>query len=391
MTMAAKPKLLVIGPIPPPLSGPEIVTRNLIESRVLHERYEVIHLNTTVRKSNHAKGKLDALMVWAFVSYLFRFVRCLAVTRPDYVLYLPTSATLKGWTRDGMTLLLGRMFGAKLVVLFQGGHFRYFYDSLRAPVRVVIGWLIRRSHLVLAQADTLKRQFAGIIPETHVGTLFNSIDREFFDAFESLPPRAGPTVKVLFVGHLSYAKGYCDLLQTVPDLSARYDVRFQCMGVINRIERNVFYNQMTGELLRHEDPQECFEKKIEANGLVRHVEFLGGQVHGADKIKVFCEADIFVLPSYSEGFSTAILEAMAAALPIIVTRVGAAPDVIEEGVSGYIIAPGDIAALRDCLERLIVDRDLRVRLGQNNREKCQREFLANASAQRLVQLIESID
>lgn len=388
--MAAKPRLLVVGPIPPPLSGPEIVTRNLIESRALRERYEVIHLNTTVRKSNQAKGKLDSLMVWAFISYVFRFIRCLVIMRPDYVLYLPTSATLKGWTRDGMTMLLSRPFGAKLVVLFQGGHFRYFYDSLRGSIQTLIGWLIRRSHLVLAQADTLKRQFAGIVPEPRVGTLFNSIDTKFFDAFESTPRCSGSPVNVLFVGHLSYAKGYCDLLRTLPDLAARYAVRIQCMGVINRVEHNVFFNQMTGERLRHEDPQECFEKYIEVNGLARHVKLLGGQVHGADKIKVFREADIFVLPSYSEGFSTAILEAMAAGLPVVVTRVGAAPDVIQDNVNGYVIPPGDVDALRDRLERLIVDRDLRLTMGRNNREKCRSEFLVDASAERLSRLLESI-
>ncbi len=388
--MTVKRKLLIIGPVPPPLSGPEVVTKNLLESDTLNDRYEVIHLNTTVRKSNHAKGKLDALMIWAFVRYLFRFVHSLVIFRPDYVLYLPTSATLKGWTRDGITLLLGRAFGAKLVVLFQGGHFRYFYDALHGSIRALIGGLIRRSHLVLAQSHSLRRQFSGIIQEDRVGTLFNSIDTDFFAAFEAMPQRSGPTVRVLFVGHLSYAKGYCDLLKTLPDLAARYAVQLQCMGVMTRIERNVFFNQLTGERLSYEDPQECFEKYVDANGLTQHVELLGGEVHGVDKINVFREADIFVLPSYSEGFSTAILEAMAAALPVVVTRVGAVPDVIQEGVNGYIIEPGDVGALRDRLERLIQDRDLRLTIGKRNRDKCREEFLIEASAQRLSRLLELI-
>ncbi len=388
--MAAKPKLLVIGPVPPPLSGPEIVTRNLIQAPALRERYEVIHLNTTVRKSNHAKGKLDFMMIWAFVSYLYRFVRCLITERPDFVLYLPTSATLKGWTRDGMTMLLSRPFGAKLIVLFQGGHFRYFYDSLRGWIRSVVGWLIRRSHLVLAQADTLHRQFKGIVPDARVATLYNSIDKQFFDQFDGVSPRNGQPVKVLFVGHLSLAKGYCDLMKVVPALTAVGGVRVQCMGVPMPVERNVFFNQLTGERLRHEDPQECYERYIEYAGLDPHVEFLGGQVHGEDKIRVFREADIFVLPSYSEGFSTAILEAMAAGLPVVVTRVGAAPDVIAEGVNGFVINPGDTDALRDRLQRLIGDPELRQRIGSANREKCRNEFLVDVGARRLSKLLDSL-
>ena len=388
--MAVKRKLLVIGPVPPPLSGPEVVTKNLIESQVLNDRYEIIHLNTTVRKSNHAKGKLDALMVWALVSYLFRFAWCLVFKRPDYVLYLPTSATLKGWTRDGMTLLLSGVLGAKLVVLFQGGHFRYFYDSLGVTTQALIRGLICRCNLVLAQAAPLKRQFEGILPRARVGTLFNSIDQIFFSKFEHIPPRHSTILNVLFIGHLSYAKGYCDLLKVIPELARQHNVRFQFMGVLNRIERNVFFNQATGERLQHEDPETCFREYIETTGLSQRVQLLGGQVHGDDKIRVFQQADIFVLPSDSEGFSTAILEAMAAQLPVVVTKVGAVPEIIEEGENGYVILPGDLDALRDRLERLITNQELRLTMGKNNREKCRCEFLSDTMAKNLGEMLASL-
>lgn len=74
-------------------------------------------------------------------------------------------------------------------------------------------------------------------------------------------------------------------------------------------------------------------------------------------------ADVFVLPSHSEGMSNALLEAMASGLPAVATRVGAAESMIADGVTGILIDPGDRTALTAALQRLIEDGKLRRRLG----------------------------
>src|SRR5690554_4497653 len=99
--MENRKKVLVIGPLPPPFAGPEMVTRAIVESDELRRRFEIAYLNTTVRASNQEKGQLDVRMVFAYASYLVRLGRRLTLQKPDCILYLPTSATLKGWVRDG--------------------------------------------------------------------------------------------------------------------------------------------------------------------------------------------------------------------------------------------------------------------------------------------------
>ncbi len=83
----------------------------------------------------------------------------------------------------------------------------------------------------------------------------------------------------------------------------------------------------------------------------------------------------------------AILEALAAGLPIVTTRVGASPELIEEGVNGYLVAPGDVDALRQQMERLIRDPALRWKMGENNRRKCAEHFLADRVVLQLEQLL----
>lgn len=78
-------------------------------------------------------------------------------------------------------------------------------------------------------------------------------------------------------------------------------------------------------------------------------------------------SDIFVLPSLSEGMPLVVLEAMSMGLPVVSTRVGAVPDLIEDGRSGILVPPGDPDAIATAVERL-GNAPLREKLGQEARQ-----------------------
>lgn len=382
--MEERKKILVIGPLPPPFAGPEMVTRAIVESDALRRCFEIAHLNTTVRASNRDKGHLDGRMVFAYASYLARLGRQLTRQKPDCILYLPTSATLKGWVRDGSTLLLASLRGCKTVILFQGGHFRFFYERLPKPVRTVVRRLLRGCDRVLVQGAGLRKQFDGIVSAERIGVQHNLIPWEFYRHFgdRRFDKRGGP-LNVLFVGHLSTAKGYCDLIRVIPDIARETNARFRFMGTRKTAERNVFFDQVTGRPIERLDSDALYRTYIAERGLDTVVEHLGDRVFGARKLEIFAEADVFVLPSYSEGFSTAILEAMAAGLPMVVTRVGVVPEILKDGEHAFLIDPGDLDGLRDRLLRLLRDSDLRKRMGERNRSLCGKEFIEGIVIDRL--------
>ena len=90
----------------------------------------------------------------------------------------------------------------------------------------------------------------------------------------------------------------------------------------------------------------------------------------------FAAADVFCLPSYREGFGTTIIEAAAAGVPAIGSRIYGITDAIAEGATGLLFAAGDVRQLAQCMRTLAGDAGLRTRMGQNARERAGRDFSA---------------
>jgi mannosyltransferase len=84
------------------------------------------------------------------------------------------------------------------------------------------------------------------------------------------------------------------------------------------------------------------------------------------------------MPSYAEGFGFTNVEAASFALPVISCRVGAIPEAVADGVTGLLLTAGDVDALAAAMERVLLDRDLAVRLGQTGRQ----DFLARFTLDR---------
>ena len=101
-------------------------------------------------------------------------------------------------------------------------------------------------------------------------------------------------------------------------------------------------------------------------------------------------ADVVVLPSYTEGLPNVALEASAAAVPVIATAVGGCPEVVEDGVTGYLVPPGDPQSIADRILRMLSDEARRVEMGQRGRQKIQREFTFAAQAAEYERLFDQI-
>ena len=109
-------------------------------------------------------------------------------------------------------------------------------------------------------------------------------------------------------------------------------------------------------------------KNWETQGFVEYIGF------HTDMVKVVKESNVIVLPSYREGLPKSLIEACAIGRAIVTTDVTGCRDVVTEGVNGFIVPAKNHQALAEAMEKLLLDKELRVKMGKKGREIAEKEF-----------------
>ncbi|HID54377.1 MAG TPA: glycosyltransferase family 1 protein, partial [Anaerolineae bacterium] len=215
----------------------------------------------------------------------------------------------------------------------------------RGMVRL-LGW----SDAIVTVSDELADYLRPLLPpQKHILVMPNCVDLAAWLSLQKSPD-AGKKIQLLFVGTVGRRKGVFELVQAFADAQAGRTAELVVLGG----------DGGSGALAR-------LEQLAERLGVSGHCRF-PGPVYGVEKRQVFADSDLFLLPSYAEGQPVTILEAMAAGLPIISTRVGAIPDVVQDGRNGLLVEPGDVAALTHAIDNLVEDAGQRRAMGQLSRQ-----------------------
>ncbi|MCF6208816.1 MAG: glycosyltransferase family 4 protein, partial [Ghiorsea sp.] len=149
-------------------------------------------------------------------------------------------------------------------------------------------------------------------------------------------------ISLLFVAHITRAKGVLDLVLAVANLHVKETWQLNIVG---------------GASAEPETKQQL-QTMIKEHGLQGKVK-LHGRVSNADLARLYADADIFVLPSYWEGYGIVFLEAMFVGLPVVTTTAGAIPEVVQHEKAGLLVKAGDVDALQAALATLITSPEQR--------------------------------
>jgi glycosyltransferase involved in cell wall biosynthesis len=221
------------------------------------------------------------------------------------------------------------------------------------------------------------------VPSEKLWTVYNCLDPGLFDG---LPVNREKVtgIRVLYMGHISKAKGALDLLEAIPLVLSRHPhTRFQFAGDQLARERNITFIE------NPHDMEAATYNFLERKEIRNAVELMG-IIKGKEKLRTFAEADIFILPSYSEGFSFVTLEAMLAGKAVVTTSVGALPEVFEHERHLLYVQPGDVQGIAAAINRLIEDERLRASLGQAAREAVQKRFNLEQQTDRLDVVLKNV-
>jgi len=137
------------------------------------------------------------------------------------------------------------------------------------------------------------------------------------------------------------------------------------------------------------DDREWLQDLAEENGVGMHVHFLSGLSY-EELAACYAHCEIFALPSKGEGFGLVYLEAMACGKPVIGGAHGGAPEVIEDGKTGYLVQHGDAVQLETAIETLLADPDLRKEMGRRGKQRAENQFRFSAFAKSFRKILREL-
>ncbi len=242
----------------------------------------------------------------------------------------------------------------------------YYYK--RWYRRLAYRFVARRGRMVAVSEDC--RRFISDkvgVPLQRISTIYNGIPTERYEPSSAVRANIRSALGMIrdqpvvgTVGNLYPVKGQTFLLQAMSSVVRHWpDCRLIIAG--------------RGDL------ESALKNEAKELGIERNVLFLG---YRADIPELLQAMDVFVLPSLSEGLSLSILEAMAAAKPVVATAVGGNPEVIVDSKIGYLVPPGNPGALAEKIIALLQDPLLAHKIGKNSRARVMQHFSLSAMVNR---------
>jgi len=343
------PRVLVVGPFSEAAGGVITFQRNLIRHSNLKSSWTFIPYNIsrppkTGKSQSHGykaflEGGLNRAMKGGLITAgnMLRFKKAVA----DVDIVQIQSSDYYSFWEAAIYTRLAKLFNKPTCVRF-GGHFESFYESQSTIAKDTIRHLLKQPDQMIVQSEYWFDYFGKLTDRDRLNVVNNGVPSP-----PPIPIRQDvkTPISALFIATAeARRKGVEEVLLAAEALSDK--VHFTFVGCTIELQDRI---------------REChFSHAVKALPSVSR-ETLNK--------RLYPEADLFLIPSHGEGFPNSMLEAMAAGLPIIGSFAGAIPEVIIDGVNGYLNEAGDAEALIEDIETLADDPSSRIEMGRLNHQK----------------------
>jgi glycosyltransferase involved in cell wall biosynthesis len=274
------------------------------------------------------------------------------VTRRVALLHVHSASRGSFW-RKSLFCLLARALGVPYVFHIHSGEFEVFYrEECGAIAQRWVRWVLRQAASVVVLTPGWEAAVAAIEPAARLRVIPNPVAVPAHVAV-----RSRTVGRVLFLGRLRASKGVWDLLSALPAVLARHPGARFCLAGDGDLEGVRLAARRLG---------------------VDHAVELPGWIDGERKAKAIAEAELLVLPSHYEGLPICVLEAMAAALPVVATAVGGIPFALDEGRCGVLVPSANAQALAAALIGALENQTLREQLATRAHSRAKALFSEQA-------------
>ena len=279
------------------------------------------------------------------------------------ILYLHT-AERGSFFRKAILVWTLKAFGMKTVMHHHAAEFEEFYAGLPEAAKKFVNKTLEKVDLNLVLSERLVEMITSKAPAAKVKVLYNAV--KTYDT----NPYDREANYILFLGRIGKRKGAYDLLEAIKRLDPVIDGKYKFL--------------MCGD-----GEAEQVRKLVEEYGLTDRIAHIGW-IEGQQKAEYLGKTMINVLPSYHEGLPMTILETMALGIPNISTPVASIPEVIEDGVNGLLVNPGDVEQLAAAIERLCGDQQLRMTISARAWKEIGERFSLDIHVGRLKEYLDEL-
>lgn len=390
--MTHLPKVLIIGPTPPPYIGPAVATKAILESD-LKNRFALLHSDTSDRRSIRHIGKLDFRNIYLTLLHIFKLFCLLLTAYPVRLIYFPICQSVRGYLRDMAVIFLSWIFGCRVIIHLRGGYFRTLYEQSNLFIKFMIKFSLLFVRRAIVLGESLKYIFDGLVPKERIVVVPNGLAEDYITEEDLNKAQKNkidqidrlicvnqcqylrPSVnRVLFLSNLMLSKGLFDIIQSVPEVVRNQKgVEFIFAGEFDEAEN------VHRETLQY----------INGHGLNSYIKFMGTTT-GKTKKDLLLSSDIFAFPTYAEGQPWVIIEAMAAGLPIITTDQGCIKEMVIDGENGFIVDKHSPEQIAEKIILLLKDENLRRRMGRKSRERFLRYYTKDKFINGLAQVFTEV-
>jgi len=360
-------RALFLMQLPPPIHGVSVMNRRIVADARIVRDFDVEVVRLAFASDLADINRVSARKIARWMALLATLAAKLAARRPAFVYFTPV-VTGAGYLRDLAFIAIVKAFRVPLILHVHG---RGIAERAANPLwRACYRFGLRGAAIVSASDGMRARDVEPLAPApSRSYTVANCVDTVDVERFRAVKALGTPTL--LFLSATFAFKGVDVLLRAAEILRER---------------RTAFRLEIVGQSTPERDRE--IRASIDSRGLSRCVVCLGGLYDDA-KFAALGRADVFVHPTLNDYFPLVVLEAMQFALPVVATRVGAIPEMIEHRTEGLIVEPADPNGLAEALEALLRDANLRRTMGAAARARFLQRYTQERFSRALWTVLET--